>query len=400
MILKKGQKVKLTDLTSEQQIQLTVSAKIKTGEVDVTCFGVDANETLSDEQYFVFYNQTSTPEQAITMTSNAQGTTFSVHLGKLPSFIKKLVLTVATDGASAMQDMTEGALTLLASGQPVASYAYSGSDFTQEKALILCELYEKDGIWRLSVVANGFNGGLSALLAHFGGEEARPSDTPQPSAPSFIKPPVSPTPAAVPPSAPASAQPSGKVSLKKSGDTHKISLQKNNNARIHVNLNWNIVKKTGFFGAKPIDLDLACMFRLKTGEKGIVQALGNSFGSEREPPFILLDKDDRTGSSTNGENMVFSKPEAIEFAIVFAYIYEGVPNWKNTGAYVVLKQQGSPDIEINIDQASSQDRFCVIASLTNQGDQLEVKREETFFAGHRQVDQHYGFQMVWRSARK
>lgn len=30
------------------------------------------------------------------------------------------------------------------------------------------------GIWRFSVVDSGFNGGLSALLAHFGGEEVKP----------------------------------------------------------------------------------------------------------------------------------------------------------------------------------------------------------------------------------
>lgn len=401
MELQKGQKIKLTDLTSEKQIQLRVSVKMKTGEADVTCFGVDANEKLSDDRYFVFYNQTTTPENAISMSTGGGNTTFSIDISKLPPFIKKLVLTVATDGSAVMGDVTEGSVTVLAANQAAASYGFTGVNFAQEKALILCELYEKDGIWRLSVVANGFNGGLNTLLAHFGGEEQAPVITPTPPAPAFVKKPVSQAPTPVQPiSATPPAPSAGPINLRKGGDTHKISLQKDNNPRIHANLNWNIVKKTGFFSPKPIDLDLACMFRLKTGHQGIIQALGNSFGSADQLPFIRLDKDDRTGSSMNGENMFFSKPELIEFAVVFAYIYEGVPNWKNTGAYVILKQQGSQDIEIHIDNTNSSDRFCVIASLTGKGDQLEVKREEMFFAGHREVDRHYGFGFQWKTGRK
>ena len=39
-----------------------------------------------------------------------------------------------------------------------------------EKAIISVELYRKDG-WRIAAAAKGFNGGLSALLKSFGGEE-------------------------------------------------------------------------------------------------------------------------------------------------------------------------------------------------------------------------------------
>jgi hypothetical protein len=50
--------------------------------------------------------------------------------------------------------------------------ACSGADFASEKAVIPGELDRKDGHWRFGAVGQGFDGGLSALLKHFGGVEA------------------------------------------------------------------------------------------------------------------------------------------------------------------------------------------------------------------------------------
>lgn len=380
MDLQKGQKIKVSDLTKDGRLQIDLSAKIATGEVDITCFGVDGQNKLSDDRYFIFYNQTSSPEGAISMWVNGETTSFQLDLFRLPDFIEKLVLTAAVE-ADNMKQLSNGRMVVSGDGKS-AEFAFNGNDFTTEKAIIVAEIYKKDTIWRLSVVANGFNGGLSALLAFFGGEEIAPEASNQPT--------HQPTPA-----------PTGPISLKKSGDAHKINLAKNN-GQIHVNLNWNTGGKTGLFGLKntAVDLDLACMFRLKTGEKGVIQALGGNFGAKDAWPYIFLDKDDRTGSSNNGENMFFTKPEMIEFAIVFAFIYEGVPNWRDTDAAVVLKQQNAPDIQIKIDNSSSRAQSCVIASLSANGNELVVKREELYFSGHREIDDYYGFGFLWRAGSK
>ena len=127
-----------------------------------------------------------------------------------------------------------------------------------------------------------------------------------------------------------------KISLKKSGESHKIDLTKNRR-RIHVNLNWD--QRRGLF-SRGIDLDLACMYRLKDGRQGGHPGPGQQLRCRRSAPPIKLDKDDRSGASANGENMDFFRPELIDFAVVFAFIYEGVPNWRSTNARVVLSQQG------------------------------------------------------------
>lgn len=165
MQLRKGQKLKLQDLTGANQITIDVRIQTACGEADVTCFGVDGSEKLCDDRYFIFYNQTSAPDGSISMQKQEASTTFSICLDRLPAAIEKLVITAAADGGK-MRDVTQGSIAVCG-----AEYPFTGESFTGERAVILAEVYRKAGVWRLAIVSSGFDGGLSALLAHFGGEE-------------------------------------------------------------------------------------------------------------------------------------------------------------------------------------------------------------------------------------
>ena len=91
------------------------------------------------------------------------------------------------------------------------------------------------------------------------------------------------------------------VELKKG---QKVNLKKKVPiGEILINLNWDQPKKRFLFAPKPIDLDLGCLYELKNGRKGTVQALGNAFGHLNAEPWIALDGDDRTGASAAGENL-------------------------------------------------------------------------------------------------
>lgn len=377
MELQKGQKCKLADLTGSGQLRISVTVSLPGSEADVTCFGVDGAGKLSDDRYFIFYNQTSSPEGAVSMHQSGESTVFSVDLNRLPGFLQRLVVTVAAESGT-MQALARGLLTL--EGElDRAAYVFTGAGYQQEKALILCEVYRKDGIWRFSVVDSGFNGGLSALLAHFGGEEVKP-DPPDPGT--------------------CSAGAEGE-SLQNQPEEERREPQDRPDEKPSAHPREpELGPAAGPCSARGIDLDLACMYRLKDGRQGVIQALGNSFGAADQPPYIKLDKDDRSGASANGENMDFFRPELIDFAVVFAFIYEGVPNWRSTNARVVLSQQGAPDIEVQIDNPNSNERFCVLASLTGRDGGLEVRREDLFFNSHRAVDAHYHFGFRWVAGHK
>ncbi len=181
----RGQKSKMSDLTSSGIISVGISVTGSPGQTfDISCFGVDANDQLSDDRYFIFYNQKSSPcgSLAIKGPQSDDLETFHVDISQLPQTIRKLVFTITTDGPGNMSQISKGRLRISDNEKEAAVFQFSGSDFKDEKAIIAGEIYFKD-VWRFAAVGQGFNGGLSALLKHFGGEEIAPENPPAPPPP-------------------------------------------------------------------------------------------------------------------------------------------------------------------------------------------------------------------------
>jgi len=430
----RGQKGKLADLGTGHAFNVDVEIAANGAAVDVSCFGLDANDKLSDDRYMVFYNQLASPEGAVRLDLKGGRARFAVNLDQLPASIAKLVFVAAIDGAATMRTLGASALSL---GSAVR-FPWSGADFGDEKALIVAEIYRRDGLWRFGAVGQGFNGGLSALLKHFGGTEA---GTPAPA----------PAPAAVPAPTPAAPKVSlSKVTLDKRGD--KVSLDKRPGGgygRIHVNLNWNqaalapppasppppssaargggfldrltsmagdLANKAGEMankagaarkGRSGIDLDLGCMYELADGRRGLVQALGNTFGDYEREPFIQLDADDRTGAAANGENLFINgeRFDKIKRAVIFSFIYEGAANWSVTNGVVTVTAPGQAPVEVKLDGGDRQ-IMCAIALIENRGGNLVITKLAEYFqqqgmtSAHELMDRHYGFGMRWKTGSK
>ncbi|QOL50476.1 TerD family protein [Massilia litorea] len=414
-VFSRGQKGKLTDLGVGSSFSVDLDVNAPGFAVDVSCFGLDNADKLADDRYMVFYNQLASPGEAVRLTLGSPAR-FSVNLDALPPSIAKLVFVAAIDGAQTMRALGSSSLTL----GGALRFPWSGADFGDEKAVIVAEIYRRDGQWRFGAVGQGFNGGLSALLKHFGGTEAAPV---RGAAPASLQP------------APAAPKISlSKVTLEKRGD--KVSLDKRAGAgfgRIHVNLNWN---RSGMASAPPpqapqkggllgrlsgvvndamankrrsggIDLDLGCMFELSDGRKGLVQALGNAWGDYERAPFIKLDADDRTGASTNGENLFINGDQfaQIRRAIIFSFIYEGVPNWSATDGVVTIAVPNQAPIEVRLDGGGNQ-MMCAIAMIENQGGQLQVTKMTDYFeqqgqtSAHEMMDRRFNFGLRWKTGRK
>ena len=172
--LVRGQKIKLPDLTDINQLfilQVRIDSPLG---IDVASFGLDAQYRLSDERYMTFYNQPTTPCHAVQINNiQPTGADFQLQLAKLDSSIQYLVLSLAIDGDGTMSQLNQCVATLINhQGEQLAELRLDGSQFNQERALMLIELYKKEGVWRLAAVAQGFNEGLDAMIRHFGGEVA------------------------------------------------------------------------------------------------------------------------------------------------------------------------------------------------------------------------------------
>lgn len=188
----RGHKAKISDLTPGTDLYVGVQIAGPGLTFDISCFGLDANEQLSDDRYFIFFNQPKSPEESIQLLGAQAGDTesFRVTLDRIPANIHKLSFTATLDGAGQMSQVGPGYIRIVAGGEEVVKYAFTGSEFTTERAVMLGDFYLKD-VWRFAAVGQGFDGGLDALLKNFGGEvaeEAPAAPQPQAAAPSFAPP--------------------------------------------------------------------------------------------------------------------------------------------------------------------------------------------------------------------
>ena len=189
------------------------------------------------------------------------------------------------------------------------------------------------------------------------------------------------------------------VELKKG---QKVNLEKSTSVmgEILINLNWTQGKGSL---SNAIDLDLGCLFELQDGTKGCVQALGNTFGSLQNPPYIALDGDDRTGASEGGENLRVngSMISRIKKILVYTFIYEGAANWHGANGVVTVKCPGSQDIIVRMDEYATSKRMCAIALLENVNNEtFSVEKLVKFFDGHPDMDRNYNWGLRWTPGRK
>ena len=204
----RGHKARISDLTAGTDLYVGVQIAGPGLTFDISCFGLDAEERLSDDRYFVFFNQPKSPEESIQLLGAQAGDTesFRVTLDRIPEGIRKLSFTATLDGAGQMSQVGPGYLRIVAGGEEVARYSFTGAEFSTERAVMLGDIYFKDA-WRFAAVGQGFDGGLEALLKNFGGEvleeeaPAAPEPQPQPgAAPGFAPPAFAPpTETAAPP---------------------------------------------------------------------------------------------------------------------------------------------------------------------------------------------------------
>ncbi|MGW0595620.1 TerD family protein [Streptomyces sp. NPDC002776] len=179
----RGHKARISDLTAGTDLYVGVQISGPGLTFDISCFGLDADERLSDDRYFVFFNQPKTPEESVQLLGAQAGDTesFRVTLDRIPPQIHKLSFTATLDGAGQMSQINPGYIRIVAGGEEVARYAFNGSEFSTERAVMLGDFYLKD-VWRFAAVGQGFDGGLDALLKNFGGEvmeEEAPAPAPQ-----------------------------------------------------------------------------------------------------------------------------------------------------------------------------------------------------------------------------
>jgi tellurite resistance protein TerA len=173
------------------------------------------------------------------------------------------------------------------------------------------------------------------------------------------------------------------------------------------NLNWDQpAKPTGLFSFlkknEGIDLDLGAFVRLKSGKPTVIQALGKRFGSVDDWPYVQLQDDDRTGQNTDGEWLHISGEhwDQVKEVLIYAFIYEGVPNWAATNATLTLHIPGHPEIHTDITASQTNQTLCAFARIVNDKGGVKVERLDRYFSNQSTMDRHYNWGFEWTPGHK
>ncbi len=210
---------------------------------------------------------------------------------------------------------------------------------------------------------------------------------------------------------------SSKIVLKNSGDSIELKSKTGggSNSELVINLNWSQKgseqKKSGGLFSRllgssssggAVDLDLGCLFELRDGKKGAIQALGNSFGAYDKPPYIRHLGDDRTGAVAEGEFIRVNGQfvQDIKRILFYAFIYEGVARWNEADGVVTIKQAGSPEIVIHLDDHRDNMGMCALALFEIAPSGIRVSKEIKFFQGHEDMDHAYHWGLRWVAGSK
>lgn len=154
-------------------------------DLDASAFMLGENGKLLRDEDFVFYNNLNGRDGAVVhtgdnLTGEGEGDdeVIMIDFSKLPPEIKKIAICVTIHEADVRRQnfgQVSNAYIRIAKlanesdtvGEPVLRFDLE-DEFSIETALVVAEIYMKNGEWKFNAVASGYRGGLEAICRSFG----------------------------------------------------------------------------------------------------------------------------------------------------------------------------------------------------------------------------------------
>ncbi|MFD3589038.1 TerD family protein [Streptomyces sp. NPDC058683] len=242
------------------RVAVDVAAPVR---LDVSGLLLTGDGKVRSDDDFIFYNQPSGPGVTYRSGGGASPDAITVDTAAVPPGIEKIVVTASPDAAGQTFQGVEPTATIRNADDGSVLGTFTPPQLGTETALVVVEIYLRNGAWKARAVGQGYANGLAGIATDFGVSVEEPAAAPvpqpaapqpaaaQPTAPPVVAPPVPPAPPAAP------APGAGKINL----DKGRVSLQKNQTVSlvkggspllslVHMGLGWEPA-----FRGKDIDLD-------------------------------------------------------------------------------------------------------------------------------------------------
>lgn len=175
---------------------------------------------------------------------------------------------------------------------------------------------------------------------------------------------------------------------------------------------WDNVKSQegGFFKkllskatGKGVDLDVGCLYELKDGTRGAIQAFGKKFGSLDQPPYMQLSGDERTGDTEGHDEYILVNGlhwDKINRALFYIYIYEGVASWSQLKPQLIVDVPGENDLVVTLGAYNDALDLCAVGGIENVRGGIKLTNYTEYFPGHEEMDRAFGFGINWADGQK
>lgn len=169
--LSKGQNLPLPDDCSRLQVLVEWRESRVGSDVDAAALMLTDDRRIRSDEDFVFYNQPESTDGSVRhlgpmVTEQAHQEGLSIDLEAVSADVGVVALTASLDRGT-FADVDGLAIHVLgADGAAVAAYEFA--DATSESAILLGEVYRRDGAWKFRAVGQGWASGLAGLATDFG----------------------------------------------------------------------------------------------------------------------------------------------------------------------------------------------------------------------------------------
>ncbi|MFJ4363858.1 TerD family protein [Streptomyces chartreusis] len=250
---------------STARVTVDVAAPVR---LDVSGLLLTADGKVRSDDDFIFYNQPSGPGVTYRSGGGTAPDAIVVDTAAVPPGIEKIVVTASPDAAGQTFQGIEPTATIRSADDNSVLATFTPPQLGAETALVVVEIYLRNGAWKARAVGQGYANGLAGIATDFGvtveepAPAAAPVAPPQPTMQPPAAPPAPPVSAPVTPPAPAAppappAPGAGKINL----DKGRVSLQKNQTvslmkggrpllSQVQMGLGWEPA-----YRGKDIDLD-------------------------------------------------------------------------------------------------------------------------------------------------
>ncbi|MEU8566441.1 TerD family protein [Streptomyces cyaneofuscatus] len=247
---------------SAVRVAVDVAAPVR---LDVSGLLLTADGKVRSDDDFIFYNQPSGPGVAYRAGGGSAPDAIVVDTTAVPPGIEKIVVTASPDAAGQTFQGIEPTATVRNADDGTALATFTPPQLGGETALVVIEVYRRNGAWKARAVGQGYANGLAGIATDFGVSVEEPAAPPVPAAAAPVAPAAAPVdpriapPAPAAPPAPPAAAPvgAGKINL----DKGRVNLQKNQTvslvkggapllSQVKMGLGWEPA-----FRGKDIDLD-------------------------------------------------------------------------------------------------------------------------------------------------